>query len=280
MEGVSMWSIMRVYCFVMILYNGEYMTQPIAFITGISRGIGKALAQKYLSVGYTVIGTSITGEVDFAKEWSELYSDRFFIVALDLSKSQSIADCAERVGYLLAQSDAKIQIYINNAAVLLDEGEPRVDIQKLRNTLEINLIGTIDLTERLLAHIAPSGHIINISSSAGSLSRLHHPDYPAYKISKAALNMFTAYLAFRLGEGVGGAETHSIDSHGAVVSSGTLPQGAIKVSSVHPGRVRTDMGGGEGDMDPPEAAEYIYQTSIDPNVQTGQFWFKGERMGW
>ena len=214
------------------------------FITGISRGIGKGLALKFLQKGYFVMGTSMTGDVDFS-------DDNLKVFKLDLYDEKSIHACAKAVN----DFHKRIDIYINNAAVLLDEGEPNIVIEKLRNTLQVNLIGAIDLTQSLLPLIHKGGHIINVSSSAGSLAHVYHPDYPAYKISKAALNMFTSQLAFQL-------------------------KGTITVSSVHPGRVRTDMGGGEGDMDTTEAAEYIFDIAIKKDIETGQFWFKGKKFPW
>lgn len=209
-------------------------------ITGVSRGIGKALAQKFLDEKYFVIGTSINGEVDFS-------NDNLKILQLDLTDSKSIESCVNAVD--------KIDILINNAGALFDEDETTVVIDKLRKTLEVNLIGTIDFTERLISKINNGGHIINISSSAGSLSSVYHVEYPAYKISKAALNMFTTYLAFRLKD-------------------------KIIVSSVHPGRVKTQMGKWEGDMTVEESSKYIFETAIDENIETGQFWFKGEKYPW
>lgn len=49
---------------------------------------------------------------------------------------------------------------------------------------------------------------------------------------------------------------------------------------VHPGRVMTDMGGGEGDMDITESAEYIFDTATRSDIETGQFWFKGNKFPW
>jgi NAD(P)-dependent dehydrogenase (short-subunit alcohol dehydrogenase family) len=214
------------------------------FITGVSRGIGKGLAQKFLKEGYYVIGTSIDGMADSTHE-------NLSVVQLDLYEEHSINGCVENV----KKMGMVLDIVINNAGVLLDEGEPEIVPEKLRKTLEVNVVGPINLTQQLLPLINNGGHILNISSSAGSLERVHHPDYPAYKISKAALNMFTAYLAWKL-------------------------KGEITVSSIHPGRVKTDMGGWEGDMTIEEAAEHIYKTATTSNLETGQFWFKGEKFPW
>ncbi len=215
-----------------------------AFITGISRGIGKGLALKFLKEGYFVMGTSITGEVDFSDANLKIFK-------LDLYQDQSIETCAKEV----TDFGKRIDIYINNAGVLLDEGEPDIVIDKLRKTLQVNLIGAVDLTQKILPLMNKGGHIVNISSSAGSMAKVHHADYPAYKISKAALNMFTSHFAFRL-------------------------KGEITVSSVHPGRVKTDMGSWEGDMDTTEAAGYIFDTATRKDIETGQFWFKGEKFPW
>jgi NAD(P)-dependent dehydrogenase (short-subunit alcohol dehydrogenase family) len=53
----------------------------------------------------------------------------------------------------------------------------------------------------------------------------------------------------------------------------------ITVSSVHPGWVRTEMGGEEAPMIPEEAAEHIFKLATS-KVETGQFWFKGEKYPW
>ncbi len=214
------------------------------FITGISHGIGKATAIKFLNEGYQVIGTSLDGQLDYNHE-------NLKMIKLDLNNQESIDNTTKE----LSDLNQKIDIYINNAGILLDEGEDCIVIDKLKGTLQVNLIGPIDLTQKNLHLINDDGHIINISSSAASLEKVHHTDYPAYKISKAAVNMFTVWLAFKLKD-------------------------KIKVSCVHPGRVKTAMGSWEGDMEPEEAAEYIYKTATDKDIETGQFWYKGEKFPW
>lgn len=216
-------------------------------ITGIGKGIGKALAEKFLKEGFSVIGSFFSGEAP--------KNEKLLAHPLDLSKPESINHFIEEITRL----GKRIDILINNAGIIADEEETKVVPEKLRKTLEVNLIGTIDLTEKLIPLINNSGHIVNISSSAGSLSesiKSHFPGhYPAYKISKAALNMYTKTLAHRLRDS------------------------GITVSSVHPGWTKTDMGGEEADLTPEEAAEGIYKLAIS-KPETGQFWFKGEKMPW
>ena len=131
---------------------------------------------------------------------------------------------------------------------------PDVVIDLLRKTLEVNLIGTIDFTQKILSLVEDQGHIVNISSRQGSLGYASNTSDPSYRISKAALNMFTRILAIHL-------------------------QDKITVSSVHPGWVKTDMGGQNADMEPQEAAKYIYDLAVS-RPETGQFWFKGEKFPW
>lgn len=219
-------------------------------ITGIGRGIGKALADKFLSKGHFVLGTTKDGACSYSH-------DRLQILSLDLMLSESIALSTKEI----AGIGNKIDILINNAGVLLDEDEIVVMPEKLRQTLEVNLIGTIDFTERLIPHLSEAAHIINISSTAGSIGKTghgssHHPGhYPSYKISKAALNMYTRTLASRLA----GMRT--------------------TVSSVHPGWVRTDMGGEEAPRSPDDAAEKVYEFALS-NPKTGNFWFDGKKLSW
>jgi len=228
------------------------------FITGIDKGIGAALAKKFLAEGYRVIGGSLVGDVDYAH-------DNLVVQNLDLATTESISACVES----LRTAGQQIDILINNAAVLLDEEETHVKIDYLRQTLAVNLIGTIDLTERLLSLVSSDGHIVNVSSAAGSFGASaqtieefaessHYPyHYPCYKISKAALNMYTKVLAATLkNEGSN-----------------------VVVSSVHPGWVQTDMGGPKAKMTADEAAEHIFNLAIS-RPETGGFWHKGERREW
>ncbi|MDP2665744.1 MAG: SDR family NAD(P)-dependent oxidoreductase [bacterium] len=215
-------------------------------ITGASRGIGRALAKKFLDSGYFVIGTSTTGRID-------IKNDDFKTFQLDLSKPESIEKCARDI----AESGKKIDVLINNAGTVVEEevGEPAIVIDYLRKTLEVNLIGTVDFTEQIILLMNDGSQIINISSRAGSFGAKDYTlNYPSYRISKAGLNMVTKILAARLANN-------------------------IKVSSVHPGWVKTDMGGEEADIAPEEVAEDLFKL-VNSDIETGQFWYKGEKFPW
>jgi NAD(P)-dependent dehydrogenase (short-subunit alcohol dehydrogenase family) len=222
-------------------------------ITGITKGIGRALAQQFLKEGHRVIGTTKEGD-------TEAKDSYFAVHKLDLSQPDSIQECAKAI----SSTGTKIDILINNAGVLLDDEEKTLIIPKLRQTLEVNLIGTTDFTEQIIPSLNNSAHIVFISSQAGSLADMknfehsHAPyRYPAYKISKAALNMYSTTLALRF-------QHEGKD---------------VTVSAIHPGWVRTDMGGDEATTTPDEAASDIFKLAIS-KPETGQFWYKGEKFPW
>ncbi len=217
-------------------------------ITGVDKGIGRALMSKFLAEGHFVIGT-------FYADRPEPH-ERLKDFALDLGKPESIASCTA----VIMSLGKSIDILVNNAGILADEEETNVVIEKLRKTLEVNLLGTIDFTSRLLPLMHAGGHIVNVSSTAGSLELVGKAShfmghYPAYKISKAALNMYTRTLALELND-----------------------RGII-VSSVHPGWVKTDIGGQEADLTPESAADAMYELSVS-RPESGGFWFAGKRLPW
>ncbi len=215
-------------------------------ITGASRGIGKALANKFLEEGYFVIGTSTNRNTDSNHE-------NFKVVQLDLSNPGSINSCVKEIKEL----GKNIDVLVNNAAMAVEEEieSDQINIDYLRKTLEVNLIGIVDFTEKIIPAINYGGHIINVSSRAGSLDyKVYRLNYPAYRISKTALNMVTKIWSERL-------------------------DGKITVSSTHPGWVKTDMGGSDAEEEPGVAAESIFKLA-NSKVETGQFWFKGEKFPW
>lgn len=216
-------------------------------ITGISRGIGKALANIFLKEGFKVIGTSTSGKTD-------IKNSNLKVIKLDLFNPASIKVAT---GKIIAISST-ISILMNNAGIALDEMNEEIDIAILRKTLEVNLIGLIDFTEQLLPHIPKGGQIINTSSILGSLTADIYDDVldsPSYRISKTAVNMYTKTLASR------------------------LKNKGITVSSIHPGWVKTDMGGKDAPREPEEAANQIFRLATTLH-DTGLFWYDNKKFAW
>ncbi len=210
-------------------------------ITGCSRGIGNAAARYFLdSNEYNVIGTSTSGSANIAH-------DNFKCYKLLLEDESSVNEFTS----ILQKENISINALINNAAILAGDRDDMVNhikLEKLKQTLAINLFGTINLTEKLAPLYTKNAHIINISSNWGSFSDPYFDSYNGeYKISKAALNMYTKLLASRMHE-------HE-----------------IKVSSFDPGWVKTDMGGDAAPKTAKQVAAELYNL-LQSGAPSGNFW--------
>lgn len=214
-------------------------------VTGSSRGIGLATAELLTKNGDTkVIGSSTSGN-------QTLNQPNFQCLQLDLFSSDSIAD------FIASLGNIKLDFLINNAGVLLEKWDASaINMKQLKQTFATNVFGTIELTEKLLPRLNTKAHIINITSDWGSFSELNFDEFqPHYKMSKAALNMYTKLLAKRL------EEKH------------------IKVSSLDPGWTQTDMGGKIAPRFPKDVAEDILNL-LNNEVETGKFWHQGKIRPW
>ena len=217
-------------------------------ITGANRGIRKATAEKFLAEGWEVVGTSTKG-TGFAHEHISWFK-------LDLTDAESIAAAVAAV-----KAGGPVDVLIDNAGIW-DEDEERegttVSMPVLRKILEVNLIGTIDFTERMLADhlVREGGRILFTGSMSGVISGEKVGDLvPAYKISKVGLGMFSRTLATRLEP-----------SH-------------ITVAILDPGWVKTDMGGEEAPRAPEEPAKEFFDLAT-AEIPTGQFWREGQVRNW
>ena len=206
-------------------------------ITGTSQGIGHALTKLLLMNGYRVIGTRTTGIDNINENNYKSYS-------LDLSNSDSIAAFKKNF-----QSDnIKIDILINNAGIGPDLDFEIPEEISFKKTFDVNVTGTTFFTEQMLQYLNVGGKIINISSKMGSVDVCEKSDSVAYRMSKAALNMYTKILSNRL-------------------------VGKQLVASVHPGWVRTNISKSNinGRLSPEESAQKIFEF-ISSDFKTGTFW--------
>ncbi|WKK81039.2 SDR family NAD(P)-dependent oxidoreductase [Marivirga arenosa] len=214
-------------------------------VTGSSRGIGLATVKLLLdNENCQIIGSSTAGN-------HVLNLSNFKCLKLDLSDSHSIAEFVEKIGNI------KIDFLINNAGVLLEKwNTSEIKMEQLKKTFDVNVFGTIELTEKLLSLFTPNAHIINITSDWGSFSEQNFDAFqPHYKMSKTALNMYTKLLAKRLEEK------------------------QIKVSALDPGWTQTDMGGKIAPRLPQDVAVDILNL-LNNDVESGQFWHKDKIREW
>ena len=213
--------------------------EKTSIVTGASKGIGKALAQKLLSEGYMVIGTSRSGNI------KDLVSPKFHSVALDLTNPASIKEASQKIKAIAS----RIDLLVNNAGIGPDLNAPRPQDDSYKITFDVNVQGTVFFTEAMLDAISPNGKIINVSSKMGSIAECSGTDSTAYRMSKSALNMYTKILSNRLGDNTG-------------------------VASIHPGWVQTDISPGSkahAPLTPKQSAENMYRF-IGNDFATGTYW--------
>lgn len=214
-------------------------------ITGCSRGIGFATADLLTNNNeIKIIGTSTSGNCSISKSNFECFQ-------LNLSESKSINEFINIVG------NTKIDFLINNAGILLENWNvSRIELEHLRQTFDVNLFGTIELTEKLISKFNSNGQIINVTSDWGSFSEKNFDEFqPHYKMSKTALNMYTKLLAKR------------------------LEKQNILVSSFDPGWTQTDMGGNSAIRKPIEVAN-DFKNLLNQCPESGKFWHNGEIRKW
>lgn len=219
------------------------------FISGAARGIGLELARSYHAAGARVIA----GQRDPAGASAHLPFAT--VVPLDVSDDGS----AQRLGVLLR--DETIDILINNAGIIGPERQSgaSMDFGGFLKTLNVNTLGPLRVTQALLPALKRAGtpRVAVISSRMGSFSHAT-PDRIAYRASKAAVNKVFQCLAT------------------------DLAQHAIAVAALHPGWVRTDMGGAHADIDATQSAAGI-KTVMDrlTLASTGRFWnYDGSPIPW
>lgn len=146
------------------------------FITGISKGIGRSVAEYLVEKGYKVSGTCRNPDAIMDKIPNVDY------YALDLTNPNSIDDLKE----VVSQTD----ILINNAGQSQLGAVEDVPLNKYRDLLEVNVLGLLAITKLAIPHMREKrkGRIINIGSMVGSFPL---PFYTSYCLSKAAVQSFS-----------------------------------------------------------------------------------------
>jgi NAD(P)-dependent dehydrogenase (short-subunit alcohol dehydrogenase family) len=200
-------------------------------ITGASRGLGLNLTKKYLQDGETVFAGIRDTANHALKPLLEEYPDTLIPLVLEVTDTKSVQEAAVMVGKYTKSLD----IVINNAAIHSQssfEVLEDTDIDDCLPVYNVNSLGPLRIVKVFIPFLknSTSAKIINISSESGSLGACTREKEFDYCMSKTALNMGTKLLA------------------------NYLRKDKIVVLAVHPGWMRTDMGGSNADLDPYETA--------------------------
>ncbi|HEY0332784.1 MAG TPA: SDR family oxidoreductase [Stenotrophomonas sp.] len=241
-------------------------SQKIALVTGATRGIGLETVRQLAQAGvHTLLAgrdRARTVEAALKLQGEGLPVEA---IVLEVTDSKSIAAAVKEV----EQRYDHLDILVNNAGILLDDFGKAPSEQSLdawRKTFDTNVFSLVAVTQAFLPLLrrSPAGRIVNVSSILGSLTLHSDPtspiyDFkvPAYNASKSAVNSYTVSLAYELRDTT------------------------IKVNTVHPGYVKTDMNAGEGAIDIPEGARTsVTMALIDADGPNGSFTHLGEVLPW
>jgi NAD(P)-dependent dehydrogenase (short-subunit alcohol dehydrogenase family) len=243
------------------------MAEKIALITGANKGIGLETARQLGTMGTTVlVGARDAAKGEQAVATLKAEGITAYPVTIDVTDPASVAAAAGKVEAQFGRLD----ILVNNAGVLSDGGVSASTVSDaiVRQTFETNVFGLINTTQAFLPLLRKSeaGRIVNLTSILGSITFAADPASPIgggtgagsiYAASKAAVNMYTVHLATE------------------------LKDTQIKVNAVHPGWVKTEMGGEGAMMEIEDGAKTSVQyATIGADGPTGGYFHLGERFPW
>jgi NAD(P)-dependent dehydrogenase (short-subunit alcohol dehydrogenase family) len=258
----------------------------IALVTGATRGIGRAIAEELKARGLFVI---VAGRdaIAGAQVVRATLGDRGVFHELDVTNAHDI----ETVASWIEKERGGLDVLVNNAGATFDG----FDAEVARRTLEVNFLGTMRLTDRLLPLLRPRARVVMVSSGMGEVSCLGADlrrevmdrtlDRPrliaftdrfieavaegahaalgwpsnAYRVSKVAMNAYTRILAREL----------SADPR------------KILVNAACPGWVRTAMGGHGAPRTPKQGAKTpVWLALLSDDGPTGGFFRDEHRIDW
>jgi NAD(P)-dependent dehydrogenase (short-subunit alcohol dehydrogenase family) len=228
-------------------------------ITGANRGIGLEFTQQYLADGWRVYATYRTSSAAANQHSSSalaaLACDQLTLLPLDVTEDASITTLQEQL------SGIELDLIINNAGIFgpREQSLGTVSRQQWLEVLNVNSVAPLMLAQALHSNLtAKRGTFAVMSSRMGSIDENDGGALYLYRSSKTAVNMVVKSL--------------SID----------LKNQGINVIALHPGWVRTDMGGPNGSIDTQTSVNGLRQVldHIDP-ADNGRFInYDGTSIAW
>ena len=192
---------------------GDLLKDKVCIVTGSARGIGKAIAETFVSEGATVIiNDARTGAADAwigESEWKERLFPCYFDITDSTAVRQNVMNIKKQFG--------RIDVLVNNAGVEYNELIGMISRENMEKMFNVNVFGTIEMIQavsRIMARNENGGSIINISSMVG----IHgNPGQLVYSATKGAVIALTKTAAKEL-----------------------APK-KIRVNSIAPGLTQTEM---------------------------------------
>ena len=168
----------------------------VAFITGATRGIGRAIALELAKEGYNIAlnyRTENEALESLKKEISDMGVECYPVQG-DVSKAED----AERMTKEIIEHFEQIDVLVNNAGITKDNLILRMKEEEFTDVINVNLVGTFNITKNVIKYMTKKryGKIINLSSVVGISGNAGQSNYAA---SKAGIIGFTKSIAKELG---------------------------------------------------------------------------------
>lgn len=233
-------------------------------ITGAGRGIGLALAQRYVERGdHVLAGARSPERAPELRALSEAHPDRVAVLPLEVTEEGAIAESLR----IAREAVDGIDILFNNAAISpgdiwheREDGRCVLDVDRSLDHFRVNTIAPLEIAQAFLPLLRAGNRprIVNVSSGAGSLTYKRDGGLYSYSASKTALNMFSRALAW------------------------DLKDDGISVVMLDPGWVQTDMGGPEAWITANESTAGILPLVDRLSMEdTGEFFhYQGGKVPW
>ncbi len=233
----------------------------VALVTGGNRGLGLEIVRQLAQQGLkTVLASRDPEKGRAAAQQLAGAGIQTAIVALDVTDAASVDTAIAEILRL----NGRIDVLVNNAGISLDgsrakvAGVLEVSPEVARQTYETNVLGSMRLIQAVAPHMREMryGRIVNVSSRMGQLSGMGASS-PGYRMSKAALNALTR------------------------IAAAELEAASIKVNAMHPGWVRTDMGGSSAPVSVQQGADTaVWLAMLPQDGPTGLFFEGREAIAW
>src|SRR6266699_1081973 len=224
--------------------------KQIAVVTGGNRGIGFETCRQIAKRGMKVV-LAARDEARGRAAAQRLRDEGLDVdpVRLDVADDQSVRQFAEFV----RKTYGRVDVPVNNAGIMIDTKDSRSEgaasvlkakVETIRTTMETNAYGALRVTQALMPR--DGARIINVSSGMGQLTDMNG-GWAGYRMSKTSLNALTRIFADE------------------------LKDTGIRVNSICPGWVKTDMGGAGAPRTTEQAADTIVWLATERKVPTGGF---------
>ena len=234
----------------------------IVLITGTNRGLGLEFVKQYLMRGDRVIATCRDlKKGQLLQELYQSYEELLSIIQLDVASADS-RDKAYSEITTLAES---IDIFINNAGIASGGSANSyilgtLHTENIERVFQVNAIAPVLLVEKFLTLIeqGTAPRVINITSGLSSIARKNMVFRYSYCASKTALNMFSKLLSLQLRDK------------------------SIIVIPLHPGHVKTDLGGSYAPLVPEQSISGMIKVIDSLTVEdSGKFLdWQGQELPW